>query len=96
VHEFGIGTKQVYNYEQTDEYRLGKRHGEIFITNWAVDQTDISGIIEDINEHVKNTWSIACVEKYDYKVTIRFMKKKDANWFEASEWNNDFERKILL
>ena len=87
---------QVFNYEQSDEYRLGKKHGEVFTTNWPVDWTDIPSIIEDIQIHVKDTWSIACLKAYDHKVTIRFIDKQDADWFEASEWNDDFERKYLI
>ena len=86
----------VYNYQISEEYRLGKKHGELFTTNWSVDRTDISSIIEDIQIHVKDTWSIACLRTYDHKVTLRFINKEDADWFEASEWNNDFERTFLL
>ncbi len=90
------GQINVYNYQQSDAYRLGKKHGELFITDWSVDRTDISGIIKDIQKHVKSTWSVACVKNYNYKVTVRFIDIEDADWFEASEWNNEFERKLLL
>ena len=88
------GQISVYYYQQSDEYRLGKKHGELFVTDWSVD--NISNIIEDIGKHVKSTWSIACLKTYDYKVTVRFIDKEDADWFEEGKWNNKFERKLLL
>ena len=88
------GQLNVYNYQQSDAYRLGKKHGELFVTDWSVD--NISNIIEDISKHVKSTWSIACLKTYDYKVTVRFIDKEDADWFEEGKWNNKFERKLLL
>ena len=89
------GDLKVFNYQDSDAYRLGKKHGEVFITDWTIDN-NISNIIEDISKHVKSTWSIACLKTYDYKVTVRFIDKEDADWFEDSEWNNKFERKLLL
>ena len=90
------GVLRVFNYQISDGYRMGKKHGELFITDWTVDRDNISSIIEDISRHVKSTWSIACLETYDYKVTVRFINKEDADWFEQGKWNNEFERKLLL
>ena len=89
------GSKQVYNMQESD-YMLGREHGEIFITDWSVDRTNISGIIRSIYKHAKSTWSIACVEEYDFRVTVRFLDKKDADWFEDSDYNRNFERKYLV
>ena len=38
------GDLKVFNYQDSDAYRLGKKHGEVFITDWTIDN-NISNII---------------------------------------------------
>tara|TARA_R100000008_G_C3585391_1_gene171843 strand:- start:1913 stop:2212 length:300 start_codon:yes stop_codon:yes gene_type:complete len=88
------GVLRVFNYQISDGYRMGKKHGELFITDWSIDDTE--KIIQYISTNAKGTWSIACVENYNFKVTVRFIEAEDAKWFEQSELNNNFEREMLL
>ena len=90
------GEIRVFRLCDNDGYFLGKTHGEIFITNWTVDYNKISSIIEDIDHHASDTWSIACLKDYGFKVTVRFLDKEDADWFENTEWGENCERKLLL
>ena len=41
------------------------------------------------------TWSVACLEEYDYKVTFRFISPSDADYFQ-SKYCSECERKVLL
>lgn len=90
------GETRIFRLCDNDGYFLGKTHGEIFITNWTVDYNKISSIIEDIDHHASDTWSIACLKDYGFKVTVRFLDKEDADWFENTEWGENCERKLLL
>jgi hypothetical protein len=90
------GETRVFRLCDNDGYFLGKKHGEIFITNWTVDYNKISSIIEDIDHHASDTWSIACLKDYGFKVTVRFLDKEDADWFENTKWGENCERKLLL
>ena len=90
------GEIRVFRLCDNDGYFLGKTHGEIFITNWTVDYNKISSIIEDIDHHASDTWSIACLKDYGFKVTVRFLDKEDADWFENTKWGENCERKLLL
>jgi len=90
------GETRIFRLCDNADYFLGKTHGEVFITNWTVDYNKISSIIEDIDHHASDTWSIACLKDYGFKVTVRFLDKEDADWFENTEWGENCERKLLL
>ena len=89
------GDKVIFRYEQSTAYYLRKTHGEIFTTDWSVDYEPLSSIIEDMQGRTTTTWSVACLEEYDYKVTFRFIGQSDADYFQ-SKYCSECERKVLL